>query len=87
MRSVLQTNKIHRLLIRGTNWIGDSVMAIPALKMVRQALPQSSITLLVLPWVSDIYQGSQFVDEILLYDRDGLHAGMLGRLRLIRTLA
>lgn len=87
MRSVLETNKIHRLLIRGTNWIGDSVMAIPALKMVRQALPQSSITLLVLPWVSDIYQGSQFVDEILLYDRDGRHAGMLGRLRLIRTLA
>ena len=87
MRSVLETDKIQRLLIRGTNWIGDSVMAIPALKMVRRAFPQSSITLLVLPWVSDIYQDSQFVDEILLYDRDGRHSGMLGRLRLIRTLA
>lgn len=87
MTTFLEGSRIQRLLIRGTNWVGDSVMAIPALREVRRLLPRAHITLLVLPWVSDIYQGSPWVDAVRLYDREGRHAGASGRLRLVRELA
>ncbi len=87
MKALLETGQVRRLLIRGTNWVGDSVMAIPALREVRRLLPRTHITLLVLPWVSDIYQGSPWVDAVWLYDRKGRHAGAAGRIRLIRSLA
>lgn len=87
MTTFLEGDRIRRLLIRGTNWVGDSVMAIPALREVRRFLPRTHITLLVLPWVSDIYLGSPWVDDVWLYDRKGRHAGAAGRIRLIRSLA
>ena len=87
MKTFLEGGRIRRLLIRGTNWVGDSVMAIPALREVRRLLPRAHITLLVLPWVSDIYQGSPWVNAVWLYDREGRHAGTAGRFRLVRKLA
>ena len=35
-----------RLLVRGVNWLGDAVMTTPALLRVREALPETHITLL-----------------------------------------
>ena len=77
---------VRRLLIRGTNWVGDSILSLPALKRARLEFPQAKITLLVLPWVAGIYEGCTAVDDIWLYDRQGLHRGLSGKRRLIREL-
>jgi len=77
---------VRRLLIRGTNWVGDSILSLPALKRARLEFPQAKITLLVLPWVAGIYEGCTAIDEIWLYDRQDLHRGLSGKLRLIREL-
>jgi heptosyltransferase II len=86
MLKELKPGTIDRLLVRGTNWVGDAVMSLPALKLLRQVFPSAHISLLVLPWVSGIYEGQQFVDKVLTYDRSGRHHGMAGRIRLIREL-
>ncbi len=86
MNQALQPDKIKRLLVRGTNWVGDSVMVLPALKQVRQEFSQAHITLLVLPWVSGIYEEADCIDQILIYDRERDHRGIRGRARLIQTL-
>lgn len=82
----LDAGKVRRLLIRGTNWVGDSILSLPALKRVRLEFPQAKITLLVLPWVAGIYEGCSAIDDLWLYDRRGLHRGLPGKLRLIREL-
>src|SRR2546427_303053 len=86
MNQALQPDKIKRLLVRGTNWVGDSVMVLPALKQVRQEFSQAHITLLVLPWVSGIYEEADCVDQIVIYDREGEHRGIRGRSKLIQRL-
>ncbi|PYV42722.1 MAG: lipopolysaccharide heptosyltransferase II, partial [Acidobacteria bacterium] len=63
MNQAIQPEKIKRLLIRGTNWVGDSVMVLPALKQVRQEFSAAHITLLVLPWASGIYEEAECVDQ------------------------
>jgi heptosyltransferase-2 len=34
-----------RVLVRGANWVGDTVMTLPALREIRRILPESEITL------------------------------------------
>jgi heptosyltransferase II len=74
--------KIRRLLVRGTNWVGDAVMVIPALQAIRRRFVNAHITLLVQPWVKDVYSAVDFADEILTYQKPGRHEGWLGIRRL-----
>jgi len=75
-----------RLLVRSTNWIGDAIMTTPAIRALRAAFPGSEITLLALPWVADVFTASPRLDRILLYEKNGRHRGVQGRIRLIREL-
>jgi heptosyltransferase-2 len=53
-----------KILIRGPNWVGDAVLAIPAIKAVREHYPQAEITVLVRPWVAGLFTSAQFVDRV-----------------------
>jgi heptosyltransferase-2 len=56
--------EIERILIRGPNWVGDAVLAIPAMKAVRESFPQARITLLVRPWVAGLFAAAPFIDHV-----------------------
>src|SRR5260370_40259925 len=75
-----------KLLIRATNWVGDAIMALPALQAVRKRFPEAEISILALPYVADIYRGQGVADELIGYDRGGEHAGVRGRERLAAAL-
>lgn len=57
-----------RILIRGTNWIGDSVMAIPAMRRLRLSFPDARIALHTRRWAEGIFRDADFLDEIIAYD-------------------
>lgn len=75
-----------RLLVRATNWVGDAIMALPALQVVRKRFPKAHIAVLALPYVAQIYEGQGISDELMVYDRKGAHAGIRGRERLAAAL-
>ena len=75
-----------KILIRGTNWVGDAVISIPAMKEIRRLFPSAHIALLIRPWVRDVYSAVDFVDEIIDYDKDGVHRGLQGFFKLIADL-
>lgn len=77
---------IDRLLIRGTNWIGDVVMTLPAVAAIRARWPHARISVLAKPWVAEVYRLSNLTDEIIIFEEPGRHAGALGKLRLAREL-
>ena len=59
-----------KMVVRGTNWVGDAVMTIPALHELRRIFPDAQITLYTLNWAKGIFQDVDFVDEILGFDRE-----------------
>ncbi len=75
-----------KLLVRATNWLGDAVMSIPALRAIREAFPDWRITVLARPGVADLYAREEFCDRIIRYDRMGAHGGFAGRWRLAAEL-
>jgi heptosyltransferase-2 len=77
---------VKRILVRGTNWIGDAVLTTPALMAIRKGFPQAKIALLVRPAIADLLHCHPAVDEIVLYRDPGPHAGLGGKLTLARLL-
>ncbi len=58
-----------RLLIRGTNWLGDAVMTAPAMERLRASFPDAHIALLATPLTAGLFQGSPLVNEVIEYRR------------------
>lgn len=71
------------IVIRGPNWVGDAVLSVPAIKAVRARFPDSSITLLVRPWVGGLFRSAPFIDEVWTRPGTGLR-GWYGTTREIR---
>ena len=69
-----QADNIKRIVVRGTNWVGDAVMTVPALRELRRVLPTAHITLVSRPGTADIFIDADFIDELLVYDRAGLRS-------------
>jgi len=61
--------KIERILVRGTNWLGDAVMTTPALERLRSSFPQSEITMLATPLTAGLFQSSPIVNDVIEYER------------------
>jgi heptosyltransferase-2 len=75
-----------KILVRATNWVGDAIMSIPALRAIRSRWPNAEIVILARPWVAELYRGQDYADRILIDDNKGEHKGFWGRERLARAL-
>ena len=65
----MPSREISKILVRGTNWLGDAVMTIPALQRLRGSFPDAHITLLAPPRAAEVFTGFAAVDEIIVYRR------------------
>ena len=59
-----------KIVVRGTNWIGDAVMTTPALRELRRIFPDARITLATRSWAQGIFADAEFIDEILPFDKE-----------------
>ena len=67
----IAVNKIKKVIVRGTTWVGDSVMTVPALRALRRLLPEAEITLSIRPWARGWFATADFIDNVLVYERKG----------------
>jgi heptosyltransferase-2 len=56
-----------KILIVQPNWVGDAVMATPALRAIRRLYPDAHISYLLRRYVKPIYAGMPFADQLLTY--------------------
>lgn len=68
----LKPQNIQRIVVRGTNWVGDAVMTVPALRELRRLFPGAHLTLATRPWAKGLFANADFLDDLLVYDRRGL---------------
>lgn len=65
----LPQDGINNILIRGTNWIGDAILTLPAMESIRATYPHAHIAVLAKPWVADIYKLFSAVNEVIIYEK------------------
>jgi len=80
--------KPDKVLVRAPNWVGDAVMALPALRQFRRIFADSEITLLARKWVAGLFDREGLADDVILLDqpKNGLLAAFtfVGDARRIR---
>jgi heptosyltransferase-2 len=70
-----------RLLIVSTSWLGDGIMMLPALAVLRQKLPQAQMTILAKPAVAALWHLFPGVNEVLVLEK-----GFKGTPRTVRSV-
>lgn len=60
------------------NWIGDAVMATPALRAVRTEFPSAEIVAVTRPYVADVLAGLDLIDRVLLHNPRGSNQSQRG---------
>lgn len=71
MPSITGAN-IEKIVVRGTNWVGDAVMTVPALRSLRQLFPSANIVLATRPWAKGLFSEVDFLDGFIVHDTSGL---------------
>jgi lipopolysaccharide heptosyltransferase II len=59
------------VLVMAPNWLGDAVMALPALSDVRRAFPSARLAVAARPGVADLFRLVPFVDELVVLRWNG----------------
>ncbi len=54
-------------MIRATNWLGDAVMSLPAIRAIRQVFPRAHVAVVARPWVADLYARETAIDHVIPY--------------------
>ncbi len=67
----LPPEKIKRIVVRGTSWVGDAAMTVPALRGLRRLFPEAHITLVTRQWAEGLFEDASFLNDLLIYDRHG----------------
>ena len=79
-------SSMSKVLVRATNWLGDAVMSLPAIRTIRQVFPHAHLAVLARPSVADLYARERTIDLVIPYPAPkGLHARreFAGRLRAL----
>ena len=61
---------IERVCIRAPNWVGDVVMATPAIRAIRERFRGAHMALVVHSRVEAVLRGAPWFDEVIVYDPD-----------------
>lgn len=69
-----EPKNIERIVVRGTNWVGDAVMTVPALRELRRLLPNAHLTLATRAWAKGLFADAEFIDDLLVHKDSGLRA-------------
>ena len=74
------------VLVFAPSWIGDAVMSLGALRELRRSYPNARLTVLARPWVRELFEGCDAVDDTLVYDPRGADRGFQGFLRAAKRV-
>ena len=60
---------INKIVVRGTNWIGDAVMSVPALRALSLIFPDAEIVLHTKETVEGLFEDADFIDRVLPFEK------------------
>ena len=74
-----------RIFIKGLNWVGDAIIATPALAHLRHSFPEAEITIMVRPWVEPVYRYNPHIDRIWVHNDSKNTREFLAGVRRVRS--
>jgi lipopolysaccharide heptosyltransferase II len=85
-KRVQNPNDVDRLLVVLPTWVGDFVMATPALRAMRSRFASARITFLAVPNLAGLIQPGDWMDEVVYWPPRGRRNHPVLNWRLVRSL-
>ncbi len=60
---------VERILVRGVNWVGDTILTYPAVQKLKSLFPHSYLTILIPSHLIDLWKTFPNVDEIIPFQK------------------
>ena len=67
-------SSVSKVMVRATNWLGDAVMSLPAVRAIRGIFPHAQVSVVARPSVADLYERETCVDQVIPYTAHGFAA-------------
>jgi heptosyltransferase-2 len=61
--------QVNRILVRGVNWVGDTIFTYPAVQQLKTFFPESHLAILVPGYLVDLWKTFPYVDEIIPFKK------------------
>ncbi|MEA3187396.1 MAG: heptosyltransferase [Chthoniobacter sp.] len=69
------------ILIRSSNWLGDAVMTVPAVRAIKQGRPDARVAILCSAKLVDFWKTVSEVDEVIVIEADDGLFGVAAKIR------
>ena len=93
MNSLARSSKLEarskiykKILLVRLDRIGDVILSTPAIRAIRDAYPESYIAFMVRPYAAEVVEGNPYLNEIIIYDKEGEQKDLFGNLKFIQLL-
>ena len=53
-----------KIIIKSVNWVGDTILTTPSIRLVRRQYPDARIVVIARPWVADVLRDNPDIDDI-----------------------
>jgi len=77
---------IDRILFIQTSFIGDAILTLPALQKLKEINPNCLIDVLCIPESREIFKCGPYVDDVIVFDKKGIHKSLFSTLRFAYEL-
>jgi len=78
--------EFNNILVIQTAFIGDAILTLPLVQVLKNKYPKSSIDIVVVPRTAEIFRNHPALSEIIPYDKRGADKGIFGLWRLYSKL-
>jgi heptosyltransferase-2 len=77
---------VQRLLVKGTNWVGDTIISFPVVHSLRRLFPHAHISVLVKSRLAELWKANPDLDEVIPYDMPTGAKRIFGEVRIGRYI-
>ncbi|MCM8798402.1 MAG: lipopolysaccharide heptosyltransferase II [Candidatus Omnitrophica bacterium] len=75
-----------KILVVNVNWLGDVLFSTPFIRALRNKYPDAYISCMIVPRCKEVLEGNPYLDELIIYDDEGKHSSLFGKLQFISLL-
>lgn len=77
---------IRGILVKGTNWVGDTIISFPAVHALHQHFPKARLTVLAKSHLAELWKANPDVDKVIPYDMPRGASRIFGELQIARLI-
>lgn len=79
-------NQVRRILVRGVNWVGDTILTYPTVQQLKCLFPQSHLAIIAADHLVDLWKTFPYIDEIIPFQPQNGLGSIWADLKLSHSL-